>query len=246
MAVVDLGFWKHDKTGDIYEVIANALSADNITGEYSDEEMVVYRNVKTRQVFTRHTSEYIKKFTFQENLADPVKLFYETYRQNRLFYLEQARTNPMFLTHGGHLTHKYVIGDKVAFARSIRLISTEEANRIITEINGWSGEPVTFDERQHFDVEPVVKYEIDAYPNGDIDIMLIHNEARAGFRAKPFFDTQVEDRFALFFLPAGVTIKTTLQSLGKDVSPHFDVDLKRVCCAFNEARYTPEGVVFKY
>lgn len=133
-----LGFYKHFKRGDVYEVLH---LADDTNG---GGPMVVYRNVKTREVYTRSLGDFIatmpngvKRFELINALDSPLHLFVETLRRSRLDYLQMSRENPMFVSHGGNKTFTYVLGDKISFARAVRIINTQTANVLIGWLNRW-------------------------------------------------------------------------------------------------------------
>lgn len=139
-----LGFWVNNKHQNVYEVTGVGLEANNFG---HNEYVVIYRNVKTRKVYTRYIEEFQEKFTFQNELDTPLQLLVTTLKQCRIEYLKMARENPLFGSQGGNKSFKYVVGDKIGFAHSIRLINTKSANILIGWLNGWTLEPNTSHEQ---------------------------------------------------------------------------------------------------
>ncbi len=151
-----LGFYSHFKTGDIYEVIAVGQSANNADG-IEPITNVVYRSVKKRRVYTRDIKEFTvilasgePRFQLLNSLASQQQLLAATLRLCRFEYLQMARENPLFGSHGGCKTFVYMVGDKISFARSLRIVNTEVANKLIAWLNTWTLEPSNGSERYKF------------------------------------------------------------------------------------------------
>lgn len=141
--MIKLGFYKHWKSGHIYEVTNIATNANNGADL---EPVIVYRNVKTRCVYTRGLTEFEElvqrggdspRFELVSALDSPLQLFVETLRLNRFEYLKMGMENPLFYSHGGHSSLKYILGDKIGFARMLRVINTDTANKLIKWLNYW-------------------------------------------------------------------------------------------------------------
>lgn len=155
--LIDLGFYKHFKTGDIYEVLHVAKECNNMPNDYSGLN-VVYRNVKTRSVYTRDMEEFVEalgvgkdgpvqRFQLTSKLDTPIQLFATTLRMCRLEYLRLAQQNPVFIQNRANQSFIYMVGDKIAFAQAIRLINTKTANILMQWVKEWKGTPTTGNER---------------------------------------------------------------------------------------------------
>lgn len=137
-----LGRYEHFKGGE-YEVIAVGTSADNHTDNgYQDDTMIIYRDKKGR-VFTRHTEEFLDfehdvvRFNLIEKLDSQLHLFIETLRMSRLEYLRMARDDARF-GQGPDKRFRFLLGDKIAFACSIRVIDKKVAGRLFDWLNKWT------------------------------------------------------------------------------------------------------------
>lgn len=159
----------------MYEVLDTAVNANNGADL---EPVVIYRNVQTRKIFVRGLEEFLDvlpsgapRFEFAAKLDSQLQLLVETLRINRMDYLRAARENPLFVSHGGNKTHLYVLGDKIAFARSVRIINTTTANNLIKWLNTWTDAPNTGHEKLAFSTDQYVEL-----------VVRIRKEVREGIR----------------------------------------------------------------
>jgi hypothetical protein len=151
---IALGFYRHFKTQDAYEVIEIAENCNNYPDEYCGL-VVVYRNVKTRKVYSRDMLEFVEllgqdvpRFKLDTVLDTPLQLLITTIRMCRLEYLRMCLANPLFVQNRANQSFLYMLGDKIAFAQATRIISTKHANNLIQWLNTWSDRPTTSNEKQ--------------------------------------------------------------------------------------------------
>lgn len=151
------GFYIHKKKNEIYEVLFVARNAEQDVLPMYD---IVYMNVKTRKKYTRSEKDFTRmvtiedycgpRFVLQNYLDTPIQLFSTTMRMARLEYLRMCQENPLFVQNRANQSFKYMLGDKIAFAQSIRLINTRTANTLIEWLNKWTSEPSTSNEKKRF------------------------------------------------------------------------------------------------
>lgn len=127
-SVCPLGYYKHNKSGKNYEAVGN-------TNDMMEVPYVVYKDNK--RTFVRWQREFLQKFELISPFDSQLNLFVATLRLCRLDYQRYSADNPLFLSHGGNKTFKYVVGDKIAFARSVRIVDTKTANVLIGWVNKW-------------------------------------------------------------------------------------------------------------
>lgn len=150
------GFYEHWKTKEIYEVLMVTKDCTNCPDCGNCGVNVVYRNVKTRQLFTRDAAEfkeildYVPRFKLITELGTPLQLFVTTLRMNRLEYLRMCQENPLFVKNRANQPFKYMLGDKISFANAIRLVNTKTANILLSWLNAWSDVPTTSNEKHCF------------------------------------------------------------------------------------------------
>ncbi len=153
MKKIPLGFYLHRKTDTIYEVID---VVNDCTGA-SDKIFVIYKNPVTRRKFVRELEDFLKpmtykdviapRFVLQAELDQPYHLFLTTLKLSRIEYLKTCIENPLFVRNRGNLSFIYLVGDKISFARSIRLVSTKAANILWSWVQKWTDKPANSWER---------------------------------------------------------------------------------------------------
>lgn len=139
--MVKLGIYRHWKNGHLYEVLGTSLycsGKDLFT-------IVYYKDVETNTCWSRSEDDFLAtvhtgepRFTLASPLDSPHALLIETIKQNKAIWDQCKADNPAWVSSGMGKSLKYVIGDKIAFALSIRIINRAEAGRLIKEINAWS------------------------------------------------------------------------------------------------------------
>jgi len=162
------GFYEHWKSKDIYEVLFTTKDCTNCPDCGNSGVNVVYRNVKTRKMYTRDAAEFMEKlehiprFKLVNELDTPLALFVETLRMNRIEYLRMCMENPLFVQNRANQPFKYMLGDKISFASCIRLVNTKTANNLLTWLNSWAPEPTTSYEKKRLRGQDDVNDSVDS------------------------------------------------------------------------------------
>ena len=129
------GIYEHFKQNDKYEMLLEAVHTE------TQERLVIYKSPNDLN-WARPVSSWSElvegkeRFKLLTPLDRPKDLLMETVKQNKAFYNERKELSPTFEQHGGKML-KYVCGDKIAFALSIRLINQAEAEQLLAEVNSW-------------------------------------------------------------------------------------------------------------
>jgi hypothetical protein len=137
MSIV-IGTYQHFK-GGFYDVICVARDE-----QFPDLEKVVYRSQKNGKVWirsVRNFDEYVKegkRFTLIKKLDTQRQLFAQTMRENRRYWWKAIEQNPAYAINGEGAYFKFILGDKISFALSVRIINRSEAQKLLDWVNKWS------------------------------------------------------------------------------------------------------------
>lgn len=111
-----------------------------IYSAYRGETCIIRQENKLHEI----DKEYFRstnsrwRYVFIEELATQVQLFVATIRLNKIKYDQLSAENPLFKERGGSIQFKYVLGDKIHFAMTLRLIDERCAQKLLDWINNWS------------------------------------------------------------------------------------------------------------
>lgn len=132
--MIKLGYYRHWK-GDIYEVLGSGVQC---TGN-NEGEFILYRKQGGSKFFVRTVEDFVvdDRFELLEPLDSPLQLFVETLRMAYHEFKEMDKVNPLFRSHGGHLQMKYLVGDKISLAMTLRIFGRDNAVRLLDWVNKW-------------------------------------------------------------------------------------------------------------
>lgn len=134
------GLYRHYKGKEV-ELVGCYPLEDNNTHKvcvYKHDGKTYLRSLMADncQGFTDSAND-ISRFHFVSKLDTPIQLFVETLRMNKTVFEQRCLDDIGYVRSGGGAMFKYILGDKVAFAKSIRLITEKTATRLLTWINRW-------------------------------------------------------------------------------------------------------------
>jgi len=139
MIQIRLGKYRHWK-GKMYEVTGFSTLC---TGEKL-VNLVHYKSLddglcwsRTVEDFTSTVENNQLRFLLMEPLDAPYDLLIETIKTCKKIWDQCVENDPGWLSNGNGGALKYVVGDKIAFAKSIRLIDKAKAEELLTEVNAW-------------------------------------------------------------------------------------------------------------
>lgn len=143
---VCLGSYEHFK-GSVYVVYAVGIGA-------TDDTVVVFYKNSNGEHFTRKVENFIDnvfvdgvsvpRFKFLSASNDDPLLkrqkatLFDTITLNKKFWDEQKAINPAFPVSGGGDSLKYVVGDKISFAKCLGIITDKEGAELFRQVVLWS------------------------------------------------------------------------------------------------------------
>ncbi len=86
------------------------------------------------------TDVLVPRFQYLRAYGTQRQLFAQTLRENRIFWFKGLEQNPAMKVNGEGVYFKFTLGDKISFALSIRVITQDEAKKLIAWLNTWSTE----------------------------------------------------------------------------------------------------------
>ncbi len=143
MMPLSLGLYRHYK-GDNVEVIAISREEKS-----PDQWWVTYRHfgktwvrryedfvcpvpaIRGSEIINVPRFEYLRAYGTQR------QLFAQTLRENRIYWFKALEQTPYMKTNGEGVYFKFTLGDKISFALSLRIITKNEAEKLIAWVNTW-------------------------------------------------------------------------------------------------------------
>lgn len=137
--MVQLGKYQHYK-GNVYEVTG---CSDFCTGVVFIP-LVHYRSPDHVMSWTRTEKDFltlvdgVPRFKLIEPLNNADELLIETIKLNKQIWDQCKESDPAWMVNGSGKALLYLVGDKISFALSVRLITRERAEELLNMVKEWN------------------------------------------------------------------------------------------------------------
>lgn len=137
-----LGFYYHFK-GNMYEVIGFSEHSE------TKEVLVNYKKVGSERCWSRpfasffdtavcfNGEKFVDRFQLDRHLLTQKQAFVQLLRKHKSDWNDLVTENPAVFNKIVGDPYKYTVGDKIAFAVSLRLITRKQGEILLTWVNGW-------------------------------------------------------------------------------------------------------------
>lgn len=129
----------------MYEVTGTSILC---TGDNA-EILVHYKSLEDQHCWSRTKEDFVEnvadnsgtivpRFKLVEPLDSVEDLLVETVLLHKQIWDKCKEENPGFLSNGSGKSLQYLVGDKISFALSTRLITRAKAEELLKQVNDWS------------------------------------------------------------------------------------------------------------